>query len=81
MRSPSLRTGGLNTKVWPTMRVRPVRWASSTSSSASAFELVIGFSTNTCLPASSAALASAKCVEIGVAMTTASTAGSSSTSS
>ena len=42
---------------------------------------VIGFSTKTCLPASSAALASAKCVEIGVAMTTASTAGSASTSS
>ena len=52
MSSPSLRTGGLNTKVWPTMSVRPVRWASCTSSSASAVELVIGFSTNTCLPAS-----------------------------
>ncbi len=81
MRSPSLRTGGLKTKVWPTMSVSPVRWASRTSSSASAVELVIGFSTKTCLPASSAALASAKCVEMGVATTTASTARSASTSS
>ena len=81
MSSPSLRTGGLKTKVWPTMSVRPVCSASATSSSASAAELVIGFSTKTCLPASRAALARSKCVEIGVAITTASTAGSARTSS
>ena len=76
-----LRTGGLKTKVCPTISVRPRAAASSTSSHACAVSAVIGFSTNTCLPASRAALAMGWCVPIGVAMRTASTLSSPSTTS
>ncbi len=51
------------------------------SLTASAADEVSGFSTRTCLPAASAALTSSKCVAAGVAIATAVTAGSSSTSS
>ena len=51
------------------------RSASSISSSACADVDVNGFSTKTCFPFSSAALASSKCVQTGVTMATASIVG------
>ena len=57
----------------------PLRAASSTSSQASAVSAVMGFSTKTCLPAEHG-LGEGKCVEMGVATSTASTAASASTS-
>jgi hypothetical protein len=46
-------------KVWPTITVSPRASARRASSSTSAVVVASGFSTNTCLPASSARLASA----------------------
>ena len=53
--SPFRLTGGLYSNVWPTIRVLPTRSARLTRSSASSTEAARGFSTNTCLPASTAA--------------------------
>ena len=53
-----IRTAGTYSKTWPTMSTRPLASASSASSIASAVDSVSGFSTKTCLPASSAARAS-----------------------
>ena len=58
-----------------------MRSASSASLRPSATVGVSGFSTRTCLPASSAARTRSKCVAAGVAMATAATPGSASTSS
>ena len=55
--------------------------ASATRSSISAAVIAGGFSTSTCLPASSARRASSACVGTGVATTTASSASSASSSS
>ncbi len=63
------------------MSVPPVRWTTSRRSRASDALNVIGFSTKTCFPASSACRASAWCVGTGVARTTASSSVSSSRSS
>ncbi len=51
-------TAGLYSNVCPTISTRCLMRASSTSSSASATLAVSGFSTSTCLPASSACFAS-----------------------
>ena len=79
--SLTLLTGGLYTKVWPGISVRPRRAAISIRSRASADVVASGFSTSTCLPASSAALAIAWCVRGGVATTSASMLSSLRTSS
>ncbi len=63
------------------MSVNPRRSASATSSSISACRIAGGFSTKTCLPASSARSASSWCVGTGVAITTASSESSASSSS
>ena len=73
-------TAPVNRKVWSTMIFRFLRSASSISSSPWAVVQVNGFSTNTCLPFSSAALASSKCVQTGVTTATASTSGEVSNS-
>ena len=62
-------------KMWPTCRINPRRSAISTSRNASADSSVIGFSTNTSLPASRNFLHSSKCEGAGVAITTASAMG------
>ncbi len=62
-------------KVWSTSSTRLRRSASSTSWRACSEVSVIGFSSQTCLPARSAAIASSKCVWTGVAMATASIGG------
>ncbi len=54
MRSRTLFTDGLYRNVWPGMSVRPRCSAMSTSSCAWATVLAMGFSTMTCLSASSA---------------------------
>ncbi len=64
---------------WPTISVRPRSVARVASAVASAVDVVIGFSTNTSLPARSAARASSMCVGPGVAITTASMRGSART--
>jgi hypothetical protein len=56
--------------------VSPRLSASSIRARACAEVSVIGFSSQTCLPALSAAIASGKCVATGVAIATASTSGS-----
>src|SRR5215470_13642483 len=63
------------------MICRFLRAASSMSSSACATVEVNGFSTKTCLPFSSAALAISKCVQTGVITATASMHGDRNTSS
>ena len=60
-------------KTWPCISTRPAFAAAETSARASASDVHIGFSSSTCLPASSASVASCTCVRAGVAMTTAST--------
>ena len=74
--SLTLLTGGLYTNVWPGISVRPVRAAISIRSIASADVVASGFSTSTCLPASSAARTIPWWVRGGVATTTASIASS-----
>ena len=52
-------TGGLYRNVWPGISTRPALAARRDQVSASSTEAASGFSTKTCLPASSAAEASA----------------------
>jgi hypothetical protein len=61
--------------------MRPTRSATATTRSASEGSIASGFSTMTCRPASSAWIAPSTCNDAGVAMMTASTAGSESSSS
>ena len=81
MNERSSRSSGENRRLNPTNRKLSLRraasrtWVSCSSSSAS------GFSQKTCLPFSSARAASSACEPWRVAMTTASTSGSSITSS
>jgi len=64
-------------RFWNTLRSRSCRLARAISASASATCTVIGLSTTTCLPASSARLASGKWLALGLAITTSAIAGSS----
>jgi len=58
MRFLIVTTGELNSNVCPTISVTPRASAAAIKARASASLAVIGFSTNTCLPASIAASAS-----------------------
>ena len=77
----SFCTPGWYSRRWPGISTRPRSSASSQSSSISAPRIAGGFSTKTCLPASSARRASSWWVGTGVATTTASTESSASRSS
>jgi hypothetical protein len=63
------------------MRSAPEASAAAIISSASATVVDIGFSTSTCLPARSNAIACGACSALGVATTAASTAGSATSDS
>ncbi len=75
------RTGGLYVKVCPHISTRPEPRAIPARRSASIADAASGFSTNVCLPASSAASASPAWVPTGVTIRIASSSGSSSRSS
>ena len=68
----SFQTAALYSKVCPTIKVRPLASAVSTSASATATEVANGFSTMVCSPARNACSATGPWLLGGVAMTTAS---------
>ena len=70
--SESLPTAGLKRSTWPTISFRPATRAAAAIRSPSSSAVAIGFSTNTCLPASSASSAMRACCSEGVQMQTAS---------
>src|SRR5437762_970461 len=62
------RTARLKRSMWPICTITPFFPASARRASASSRVAVMGFSMNTCLPRSIAALATVKCADVGTTM-------------